>query len=630
MRVHRPVVLALPGRGEAAAPCAPPADEAPAPTAMPAAADDHRQHRQRRERAVGQAAAPLGGEVAHGVLPWLRRVTALDWIIVVFTVLMALWGYAQGLIVGALSLAGFAGGRLHRLAPRAAAARGGRPSRPTRRCSRWSARCWSAACWPRAWSCSGSGCATGWASGSGVLDGIGGGAAGGVPRARAGVDRRRGGAPDAGRAASCASRSSGRRSCASSTSTCRRRDRSCARSRASTRSRRSRARRPTCGPPDSRIARDPQVRAAGAQRGQGARHRVRARRAGQRLGRRRRRGRDQRPRGGRPGRHDRAGRRRGRRTSTPRRSGSTRATTSRCCARRAWPGRRRCGSTRTPGEGTSAAILGFPENGPYDVAAGAARAHRDGGQPGRLRARAGAALDHVAARPRALGQLGRARWSTAAGRVVTTIFAATVSDGGRSGYGVPDSVVADALGQRAAARSTPAPALGERGDRGVDVGRAASRSAARRARAARAGSPRWRRRDRRWRRLELDLEAPVAVRRRAHAAAGSRPRPRPRRRPRRESACAHSTSPQSLTSSKLRLRVRCPVPSDSSTTSAAGWKRITSAKAHIAGLVANTPPSTSAWSAQRERLEVGRAPPRWRGPPRRAGSPRPPRAPCGS
>ena len=36
--------------------------------------------------------------------------TALDWIIVVFTVLMALWGYAQGLIVGALSLAGFAAG----------------------------------------------------------------------------------------------------------------------------------------------------------------------------------------------------------------------------------------------------------------------------------------------------------------------------------------------------------------------------------------------------------------------------------------------------------------------------------------------------------------------------------------
>src|SRR4051812_36271079 len=36
--------------------------------------------------------------------------TALDWIIVGFTALMALWGYSQGLVVGALSLAGFLGG----------------------------------------------------------------------------------------------------------------------------------------------------------------------------------------------------------------------------------------------------------------------------------------------------------------------------------------------------------------------------------------------------------------------------------------------------------------------------------------------------------------------------------------
>ena len=36
--------------------------------------------------------------------------TPLDWIIVAFTVLMATWGYAQGLIVGALSLGGFAVG----------------------------------------------------------------------------------------------------------------------------------------------------------------------------------------------------------------------------------------------------------------------------------------------------------------------------------------------------------------------------------------------------------------------------------------------------------------------------------------------------------------------------------------
>jgi Trypsin-like peptidase domain/Colicin V production protein len=37
-------------------------------------------------------------------------VTGLDWIIVAFTVVMAAWGYAQGLVVGALSLAGFVAG----------------------------------------------------------------------------------------------------------------------------------------------------------------------------------------------------------------------------------------------------------------------------------------------------------------------------------------------------------------------------------------------------------------------------------------------------------------------------------------------------------------------------------------
>ena len=45
--------------------------------------------------------------------------TTLDWIIVAFTLLMAGWGYAQGLVVGALSLAGFVGGAFlgSRLAP---------------------------------------------------------------------------------------------------------------------------------------------------------------------------------------------------------------------------------------------------------------------------------------------------------------------------------------------------------------------------------------------------------------------------------------------------------------------------------------------------------------------------------
>ena len=36
--------------------------------------------------------------------------TALDWGIIAFVLLMALWGYMQGLIVGFLSLAGFAAG----------------------------------------------------------------------------------------------------------------------------------------------------------------------------------------------------------------------------------------------------------------------------------------------------------------------------------------------------------------------------------------------------------------------------------------------------------------------------------------------------------------------------------------
>ena len=45
--------------------------------------------------------------------------TTLDWIIVAFTLLMAAWGYLQGLVVGALSLAGFVAGAFlgSRLAP---------------------------------------------------------------------------------------------------------------------------------------------------------------------------------------------------------------------------------------------------------------------------------------------------------------------------------------------------------------------------------------------------------------------------------------------------------------------------------------------------------------------------------
>src|SRR5918996_5330170 len=36
--------------------------------------------------------------------------TAIDWIVIAVVAVLALWGYRQGLLVGALSLAGFAGG----------------------------------------------------------------------------------------------------------------------------------------------------------------------------------------------------------------------------------------------------------------------------------------------------------------------------------------------------------------------------------------------------------------------------------------------------------------------------------------------------------------------------------------
>jgi hypothetical protein len=104
-------------------------------------------------------------------------------------------------------------------------------------------------------------------------------------------------------------------------------------------------------------------------------------------------------------------------------------------------------------EGTSAAILGFPEDGPYDV------------QPGRL----GDTQTVVTQDAYGRGPVRRAITSLrglvrsgnsggpmvdGAGRVVTTIFAATVSGGGRAGFGVPDQIVRDALGRARGAVDT--------------------------------------------------------------------------------------------------------------------------------------------------------------------------------
>jgi S1-C subfamily serine protease len=95
-------------------------------------------------------------------------------------------------------------------------------------------------------------------------------------------------------------------------------------------------------------------------------------------------------------------------------------------------------------KGTSAAVLGFPENGPYHVAA----------------ARLGTTSTVITQDAYGRGPVRRSITSLrgrvqqgnsggpvvdAAGRVVTTVFAATVSDGGRSGFGVPDEVVSQAL-----------------------------------------------------------------------------------------------------------------------------------------------------------------------------------------
>jgi Trypsin-like peptidase domain/Colicin V production protein len=98
------------------------------------------------------------------------------------------------------------------------------------------------------------------------------------------------------------------------------------------------------------------------------------------------------------------------------------------------------------GEGTSAAILGFPENGPYDV------------QPGRLGDTSNVLTQDAYGRGpvrrlitslRGLVRSGNSGGPMVdgQGRVVTTVFAATVADGGQSGFGVPDSIVSNALGE---------------------------------------------------------------------------------------------------------------------------------------------------------------------------------------
>ena len=165
-------------------------------------------------------------------------------------------------------------------------------------------------------------------------------------------------------------------------------------------------------PPRAAIARDPQVGRRARQRGQDPRHRLRRRRRGLGLGGRRRAWWSPTPTWS-PARTTRAcWRAATSRASTRRRSPSTRATTSPSCA---WTGsrRRRSSWRATRSRGTSAAILGFPLNGPYDVRAGPARRDARGGQPGRLRARPGAARDRRRCAAPCAPATPAARWSTA-------------------------------------------------------------------------------------------------------------------------------------------------------------------------------------------------------------------------
>ena len=100
-----------------------------------------------------------------------------------------------------------------------------------------------------------------------------------------------------------------------------------------------------------------------------------------------------------------------------------------------------------PERGTGAAVLGFPRNGPYDV-----RAARLAGTRIALTQNAyGQGPVQRSITPfRALVRPGNSGGPVVdgRGRVVTTVFATTRAKGVRTGYGVPNRIVADALAGR--------------------------------------------------------------------------------------------------------------------------------------------------------------------------------------
>ncbi|HEX8205853.1 MAG TPA: MarP family serine protease [Solirubrobacteraceae bacterium] len=97
-----------------------------------------------------------------------------------------------------------------------------------------------------------------------------------------------------------------------------------------------------------------------------------------------------------------------------------------------------------PESGTSGAILGFPENGPYDVRAariGSDRTVSSEDAYGR------GPVDRTMTPIRGLVRSGNSGGPVVdgSGRVLTTVFAATVGGRVRAGFGVPNEIVRDAL-----------------------------------------------------------------------------------------------------------------------------------------------------------------------------------------
>jgi S1-C subfamily serine protease len=98
---------------------------------------------------------------------------------------------------------------------------------------------------------------------------------------------------------------------------------------------------------------------------------------------------------------------------------------------------------RDPESGTSAAILGFPLNGPYDVRAGRLGQTREVVSQDAY-GRGPVRREIVSLRGAVRSGNSGGPMVDGAGRVVTTIFAATTS-GPRGGYGVPNTIVRNVL-----------------------------------------------------------------------------------------------------------------------------------------------------------------------------------------